>query len=478
MYQLVKGGLFAQYYNNAWFYGAPVVEKIEKTIDFNWADGKITPDASDNVSVKYSGKLLVDSSGVYTLFVSADDDVELELNHVVVANYTGVAGIERRAQVYLEEGTYHDIVLSYKESTGQARLSLKYSSDFITKQVIPSSKLFSKFSIVGSPFTTSVTVDTSDYIYTTAFGDALTVSSAGNTASFLVQLKDANGNNRTSETDPQNEFDTLNIEITASATSYYPDMTYLGDGLYRISYTVLKAGNYSVNVKLGRHDVQCGMSITKKCSPYALQVSPAESSGSFSEAEGPSSSSMDTLKEAVSGESGYFFIQSKDAYGNSKQFGGDSYAVSFVSTTDSNTVYKGSVSDMLDGTYTVYYTILQAGQYYVSIGLQSRGDSVPILQCTSASAPYVYSRAYNGVDMYSAPSFCSINKTVMNVVHNRLHASSSVVIDDSSILTTAKVAAVNTFYIEAKDPFGNTRSGLNTTHFCGYGKRQVRCVRL
>ena len=133
--------------------------------------------------------------------------------------------------------------------------------------------------------------------------------------------------------------------------------------------------------------------------------------------------------------------------------------------------YIGNVNDHGDGTYTVHYTIPVAGDYDVSITLESSvGVAENLQQCKGASSPYIFDRVYNGVTYYRHPSFCSLDNAVLTVVHNDLHAPSSTYDDgESKTLAYATTGIENSFTISARDEFENLRRGDNTSHFIGYG---------
>jgi hypothetical protein len=50
-----QGGLTAEYYENVWLFYAPVIRRVEPTVDHSWGLGKLTDVASDHVSVRWSG---------------------------------------------------------------------------------------------------------------------------------------------------------------------------------------------------------------------------------------------------------------------------------------------------------------------------------------------------------------------------------------------------------------------------------------
>ena len=60
---LVDGrGLNASYFNNVWLHGAPAISRVDRTIDFDWGNGPITPHAADRASVRWEGTIQVSPS--------------------------------------------------------------------------------------------------------------------------------------------------------------------------------------------------------------------------------------------------------------------------------------------------------------------------------------------------------------------------------------------------------------------------------
>jgi hypothetical protein len=252
---------------------------------------------------------------------------------------------------------------------------------------------------------------------------------------------------------------------------YYGDIVYLGNGLFSVSYIPLLAGQYSLSVKMGDWDIYCGLGEQKKCSPFSLVVEPGRTVSMTSEVESPYNQTMDFLVEAVAGEPSYFYIQAKDTYGNNRNSGGDPFRVKFIMKTNDAIQYKGNVVDNGDGTYTVHYSLPDAGIYDVAVTLQAEEFvDESLLTCTAAAAPFVFSRRYNGVSPYVAPAFCSLTHPTLTVVHAVQYTPMSTY-DDGPVQTLAfAVTGVeNTFHIMSRDFFGNLRAGDNTTHFAGYG---------
>lgn len=475
--QLTMGGLSAKYFDNQYLYGSPSLERIDTTVDFNFGLGLITMDASEYVSIRWSGKLLAPKTEAYTLYLTADDAANLAVNHTMVINASDVCCIEHRAVVNLVADQYIDLILEYQQLTGAASVTLMWSSASVRKQIIPSSALFHSTDIKGSPYTTTVVPGAADFPFTDAFGDGLTNAIAGNIATFFIQTKDALGNNKTLDYENVDPNDLLSVQLTlidatVGKIGYYAFLEYAGPGLFKASYTPLKSGMYALTVEMGGYNIYCGRGEANKCSPFALNVSPGPTVPIMSEAESPADEKMDYLVEAVAGQFGFFYIQAKDTYGNNQNIGGDPFIVKFTETSNSIFQYQATVDDHGDGTYTARYTIPTAGAYKVLITLlSSNGLDESLLSCVAASNPFVFNRVYNGITAYNAPVFCKLNQALsLTVVHNDLDAASCTY-DETSALTLsfATVGVENTFKIDARDSFDNLRIGARTTHFVGYG---------
>jgi len=471
--QLHPLGLFGQYYDNQWLYGEPSIERVDPTINFDWSTGLVTATSSNYVSIRWTGKMVVSKSEMYTFYLTADDSANLYFNHSTLINGSAVCCVEHRASIFLTIGVYYDIVIEYRQLTGAAAISLMYSSASVRKQVVPATALFYTEDIVGSPFQTQVVPGSADFPYTTAFGDGVSNAIAGNPTTFFIQTKDQTGNNQSIDYELYDPADLLSVTITGGSTGktvYYGDLTYLGNGLFTVSYLPLSAGQYTVSVKMGVHDIFCGLGEANACSPFDLLVVPGPTVPMISEAESPADEIMDYLVEAVAGEYGYFYIQAKDAFGNNQIKGGDQFTVLFT-LQGSDDVVRGSVDDHKDGTYTVHYTIKIAGQYTVAITLETAPFVVePVLACVASSNPHVFSRYYDGVNAWYTPSFCTLNKPTLRVVHHTFNAPSCTYEDGTAQqLAYATVGIANSFTIQSRDQFGNIRQGDSTTHFSGYG---------
>ena len=82
--QLTPGGLAADFFDNQWLQGPPVVSRVAETVDFAWGTGLITPYGRDYVSIRFQGKVVAPSTEIYTLIVDADEGVRMWWNHTLV----------------------------------------------------------------------------------------------------------------------------------------------------------------------------------------------------------------------------------------------------------------------------------------------------------------------------------------------------------------------------------------------------------
>ena len=466
--QLESGGLNARYYDNQWLLDEPSIDRVDPTVNFNWGSGIITLYGRDYVSIRWWGKVRPSTSELYTFYLNADDGVRLFVDHEILLDMWEEHSVEKKAAVHLVAGTFHDVKVEYKELTGDAQVQLQWSSPSIRKQVIPPSHFFYSSHIVGSPFRTTISPGAADYPHSDFIdmpGENRSQAIAGEETSFYLQAKDSTGNNKATNGDAQGDLQSpqeqFTVDIIGQHTSASGVVTYLESGQYRVDYTIIKAGSYQVHVKTGGTDIYCGLGEENKCSPFALEVLPGETLSSSCEAES-SFDPIDHLVEARAGEVGKIYLQAKDAFGNNRKSGGDDVLVTFKSVVNPDIRYRGNVVDRDDGTYYISYSIPLADAYLVSITL----DGDPVKYCVGPSGKRWHSREYDGVAVYSSPSFCSVDSSIsLNVIHHEMHAASSTIVEEEgAYLNTAVVGVETGFIVQSRDKFGNLRSGARTSN--------------
>ena len=94
-----------------------------------------------------------------------------------------------------------------------------------------------------------------------------------------------------------------------------------------------------------------------------------------------------------------------------------------------------------------------------------------IKYCIGAFPPFLIDRAYDGTTVYSSPTFCKYSiQEKLHIVHHDLHTLSSTVVDDEHAgLSKAITGLTNGFIIQARDKFGNIRSGSKTKNVKNLG---------
>lgn len=79
-----NGGLYGEYFNNAFLDGIPAIKRIDPNVDFDWGTDLITNEAADFVSVRWYGKIRAPTTEEYTFILHADDGIRLYIDGVLV----------------------------------------------------------------------------------------------------------------------------------------------------------------------------------------------------------------------------------------------------------------------------------------------------------------------------------------------------------------------------------------------------------
>jgi len=100
--------------------------RIDKKIDFNWVLGRIVKNYSDNVSVRWNGKIKAPRSGEYKFITRSDDGVRVWIDDKLIIDVWRIlAPEENRARINLDKG-YHRIKVEYFEKGGDAFVKLMW----------------------------------------------------------------------------------------------------------------------------------------------------------------------------------------------------------------------------------------------------------------------------------------------------------------------------------------------------------------
>eukprot|EP00904_Undaria_pinnatifida_P006784 jgi/Undpi1/3235/HiC_scaffold_15.g06609.m1 len=174
--QLLAGGLDAKFWQNQWLVGPPVIHRVDAQLSFNWGLNPVTSFGPGLVSARWAGKLLAPTTETFNIFLRAQGGIRLFLDHELIIEAWEEnlrATKERMVLADLVEGTYHDIVLEYKEEEGPASVQMMWKSRTVAPSLIPASALFYATPISGSPFNTTVVPRGNGISYTGVHGEEL-----------------------------------------------------------------------------------------------------------------------------------------------------------------------------------------------------------------------------------------------------------------------------------------------------------------
>jgi beta-glucosidase len=124
-----KPGLHADYFANRTLSGAPALSRTDPSLDFAWGNGPPAPGLpSDELSVRWTGKLTPKTSGQYLLSITGDDGYRLSLDGKrMLEDWTDHAPKARGMVTTLEAGHPYELVLEYYERGGGAELHFSYA---------------------------------------------------------------------------------------------------------------------------------------------------------------------------------------------------------------------------------------------------------------------------------------------------------------------------------------------------------------
>ncbi|MHC5025589.1 MAG: M12 family metallo-peptidase [Planctomycetota bacterium] len=117
----------------------PIGDEIVDNVDYASTGGTFAGSGlADNVGAVFSGYLEVPADGFYTLYAESDDGSRLLIGDQQVVINDGIHGmVEKQGTIGLEAGM-HAIRVEFFEAGGGAGLIVRWQSDEIAKQVIPS----------------------------------------------------------------------------------------------------------------------------------------------------------------------------------------------------------------------------------------------------------------------------------------------------------------------------------------------------
>jgi hypothetical protein len=136
-------GLKGAYYNNDDFTNLAFTHAAE-AVDFDWGDGAPDPAiGADTFSVRWTGRVQAQTSGIIRFWTSSDDGVRLWIDgNLIIDDWTDHQVAEDVGNITLTEGQTYDVRLDYREKLEKAIIKLSWSGPCQTKKVIPKTQLY------------------------------------------------------------------------------------------------------------------------------------------------------------------------------------------------------------------------------------------------------------------------------------------------------------------------------------------------
>ena len=145
-------GLKGDYYENNDFTNFKG-SQTDLTINFNWGNGRpALLSGNDDFSIIWSGFIYIPENATYTFSYANDDNFELTINNILLANDTSWSGgennFEDATNITLTTG-YYPIRIRFKEFGGgaYAKLAWRNNASISTRTIVPSNNLFTEIPI-------------------------------------------------------------------------------------------------------------------------------------------------------------------------------------------------------------------------------------------------------------------------------------------------------------------------------------------
>ena len=320
-------GLVGEYFDNPFLQDRPIINRVDRVVNFTWGTGAVTTNGRDFVSARWHGKITTDTAthpsghgpAVYRLYLLVDDHTRLWVDGTllvdtwdcdatrhpeVIDRFDGwVDGApsswdelqpcsETSGDVSLIPGSYHDIRIEYRELRGRSSIRLMWASTEVglAKTVVPSEYLYQVRHIQGSPFPIDVQPSqTTSATATYPAGTGLLSGTVGDNLPFEIFPNDANFNAR----GVYAKFDQYDIaaavvgndhggsgprEVSATNSDFVNGGGANGGDqwTFRATYRPLIAGTYDLAIKLINADSLAPIA----GSPYRVIIHPSAATGS------------------------------------------------------------------------------------------------------------------------------------------------------------------------------------------------------
>jgi hypothetical protein len=143
-------GLVGNYFNGTNF-ETPIGTRVDPSISFNWGDASPMPGVNkDQNSIRWTGYIQPRFTDTYTFHVTSDNGRRLWINdQLIIDKWLNDWDITYTGTIALEAGQKYSIKIEYFEENGGANCKLEWSSASQTREIIPTSQLYSRLTPVA-----------------------------------------------------------------------------------------------------------------------------------------------------------------------------------------------------------------------------------------------------------------------------------------------------------------------------------------
>ena len=394
VYQLVPGGLRADYYNDA-FLNDNNLEKtrIDALVNHTWGPGAVSTSSTDYVSVRWTGVLMSDFTELYTLTFKVDDHMRFWIDDILLIDAWDDSATKADGLVAGEHGMVqgkpHEIGIEYRDLAGDAMIKFFWSSASTPLGIVPPSALFYMEPIKGSPFPLVCQSARTSALQSTASGPGLLSGVSGKSHSFVVVPRDEFGNLRSDDHDDElsgrDGFAGVATLVDNQGGGVGSEQVAIDfvfnrhDHTYEANFVATISGTWQVNITfsaeclLGGTDCEGGHIAG---SPFMVQTSPDATFAQESYATG--------IHHGVAGVASTFYVHARDAHRNvcnNDDGTNDDWAVVLRDEASEDFVV-GSVQHEEDGRYQASFVPKRAGKSSLSVtlnGVHIKGSPFDVL---------------------------------------------------------------------------------------------------
>ena len=429
LYHAFPNGLKGQYFSDAYFENL-VLERMDKTVNFNWEEGRILSRGNDYIAIRWSGAVKADITGIKYFKVDADGLVRLWIDgELIIDHFHQQKAYYEIARPYnVVNGKLYEIVLEYVEITGGAYASLLWGNTATNLDVITRQYLYSLHELNNSPVLININSDDTSAAKTECLGEGLYHGTVNERTQFEICPRDQFGNLR----DDDDEFYLISQLFDVS-------MYHSGDNVndaprikpvlkfntvskcFDVEYIPLKKGTYTLYVQFS--PIRGDPFSNVLGSPFTVLIEPDKTSGPHSTIAGLDNPGVPDLHDTTTsnimvasstlnlnaGECKNFTITAFDSQFNLRSIGGDDFDVYMqrvefydgqqaanlgptpgpTFAPDPSLEYKypvsdaegydvvryGTIYDNEDGTYSAQVCPVIAGKYEIHVLLNAVGTS-------------------------------------------------------------------------------------------------------